>query len=288
MSADDFALAEFLQFPRVSVVVPAKNEARNLAHVFATIPSWVDEIVFVDGRSTDDSVAVVRDICPAAKIIVQEGWGKGEALRLGFAACTGDIIVMMDADGSTDGGEIARFVGALVTGADFVKGSRFASGGGSDDITFERSLGNFILSRLVNVLFGTQYTDLCYGYNAMWARHLPQLNLDCDGFEVETVLNVRAAKAGLVVHEVPSHEHQRLHGASNLRVMRDGWRIAKVIMREWASGRRRSATAVTAPDASGSAVASGPAVPTAPDESVVPSPAGEALASAQTADSAAQ
>jgi len=218
--------------PSVSVVVPAKNEERNLGHVFASIPDWVDEIVLVDGHSADGTVEVARQLCPDVRIVMQEGRGKGDALQAGFAACKGDIIVMIDADGSTDGGEIARFIGALVTGADFAKGSRFASGGGSDDITFTRRFGNWVLSSLVNLLFDTRYTDLCYGYNAFWARHLPALRLNCDGFEVETLMNIRAAKAGLRVQEVPSYEHSRVHGESNLRVIRDGWRIAKVILRE--------------------------------------------------------
>jgi glycosyltransferase involved in cell wall biosynthesis len=240
LPVDFIAPADFFRFPRVSVVLAAKNEAPNLQHVFAGIPGWVDEIVFVDGNSTDDSVAVAQQICPAAKIILQEGRGKGDALRAGFRAATGEIIVAMDADGSTDGAEIPRFVAALVTGADFVKGSRFACGGGSDDITLERRLGNMILSRLVNILFGTRYTDLCYGYNAFWARHLSGLDLDCDGFEIETVMNVRAAKAGLQIQEVPSYEHSRLHGVSNLHVVRDGWRIAKFIVRERATRRKQS------------------------------------------------
>jgi glycosyltransferase involved in cell wall biosynthesis len=225
--------------PTVSVVVPAKNEARNLPHVFASIPSWVDEVVLVDGRSVDDTVAEARRLLPGVRIVPQQGRGKGDALREGFSASRGEIIVMLDADGSTDGGEIPRFVGALVAGADFVKGSRFASGGGSDDITPTRRLGNRALSGLVNLLFGTQYTDLCYGYNAFWARHVPALDLDCDGFEIETVMNIRAAKAGLRVHEVPSHEYSRVHGESNLHVVRDGWRIAKFIVSEWLSVRRR-------------------------------------------------
>lgn len=218
--------------PTVSVVIPAKNEARNLEHVFATIPGWVTEIVLVDGHSEDDTVEVAQRLHPAVNIVHQPGRGKGDALQAGFAAAKGEIIVMMDADGSTDGTEIPRFVAALTTGADFAKGSRFASGGGSDDITFSRHLGNRILSGLVNLFFGTRYTDLCYGYNAFWAKHLARLNLDCDGFEIETVMNVRAAKAGLSIQEIPSHEHLRIHGMSNLKVVRDGLRIAKFIARE--------------------------------------------------------
>lgn len=259
MMADDRSPA-----PSVSVVVPAKNEARNLAHVFASIPSWVDEVVLVDGHSTDGTVAVARRLLPGIQVVTQPGRGKGDALRAGFQAAKGDIIVMIDADGSTDGAEIPRFMAALLAGADFVKGSRFASGGGSDDITRTRRLGNWVLSGLVNRLFGTRYTDLCYGYNAFWARHLPVLDIDCEGFEVETVMNIRAARAGLRVHEVPSHEHNRVHGVSNLHIVKDGWRIAKIIIRERLSrpaspvcmssgSSRQSLASVTQPlrDASG-------------------------------------
>ncbi|MEU7892744.1 glycosyltransferase family 2 protein [Nonomuraea sp. NPDC049152] len=232
--------------PTVSVVVPAMNEAENLPHVFATIPQWIDEIVLVDGNSVDDTVAVARRLRPNVKIVTQTGKGKGDALAAGFAACTSDIIVMIDADGSTDGHEIISFVGALVTGADFVKGSRYISGGGSDDLTFSRYFGNKVLTSLVNVFYRTKYTDLCYGYNAFWARHLPVLNLDCDGFEVETLMNVRAAKAGLRVHEVPSHERCRIHGESNLHAVRDGIRVLKTILRE---RRRRPSQPVPEPTA---------------------------------------
>jgi glycosyltransferase involved in cell wall biosynthesis len=222
----------------VSVILPAMNEAQNLPHVFSSIPAWIDEVVLVDGRSTDDTVAVARQLRPDVKIVSQTGSGKGDALLAGFAASTGDIIVMMDADGSTDGQEIVRFVTALVSGADFVKGSRFASGGGSADLTRLRRFGNRVLGGLVNCLFGTHYTDLCYGYNAFWARHLDTLALECSGFEVETLMNIRAAEAGLRVHEVASFEHARLHGVSNLRIVMDGRRIARVIVREWRQRRR--------------------------------------------------
>ncbi len=134
---------------------------------------------------------------------------------------------MLDADGSTDPQEIPRFVAALCQGADFVKGSRFAQGGGSNDLTALRSAGNWALNRVVNALYGTSYTDLCYGFNAFWARCLPYMRVDCNGFEVETLINVRIAKAGLVIHEVPSFESSRLHGSSNLSVLRDGMRVLR-------------------------------------------------------------
>ena len=219
--------------PRVSVVIPALNEAENLPHVLATLPADTYELVLVDGHSVDGTSEVAREHYPTVRIVGQQGRGKGDALQAGFAACSGDVIVMMDADGSTDGAEIERFVAALVDGADYAKGSRFMEGGGSEDITFLRRSGNRLLCGLVNRLFSTSYTDLCYGYNAFWRSALPAIMPDCRGFEVETLLNVRAAKAGLRVAEVPSVEHLRIHGESKLHPVRDGLRVLRTILREW-------------------------------------------------------
>lgn len=216
----------------MSVVIPAMNEAENLPYVFKTLPDWIHEVVLVDGRSTDNTVRVARELRPDVKVVTQRGKGKGDALISGFAACTGDIIVMIDADGSADGNEIVSYVSALVSGADFAKGSRFANGGGTDDMTPIRRLGNRALCAVVNAKFGARYTDLCYGYNAFWRRCLDDITLDCTGFEVETLMNIRVVQAGLKVQEIPSHEFDRIHGVSNLRAVRDGLRVLKVILRE--------------------------------------------------------
>ncbi len=212
--------------------MPARNEAANLPHVLVRLPRCVDEVVLVDGRSGDDTVAVARALRPDVRVVIQDGAGKGDALACGFAAARGDIIVMIDADGSHDPAEIERFVETLLAGCDFAKGSRFTAGGGSTDITPIRRAGNRVLCALVNVLFGTRYSDLCYGFNAFWSHCLGEMRLDCDGFEVETLINVRIARAGLLVSEVPSHEHPRLHGESSLRVVRDGLRVLRTILRE--------------------------------------------------------
>jgi glycosyltransferase involved in cell wall biosynthesis len=215
--------------PRVSVVIPALNEGQNLPIVLARLQRGLHELIVVDGHSTDDTVAVVRRERPDARIVMQTGRGKGNALAAGFEACSGDILVTLDADGSTDPAEIPRFVAALCNGADFVKGSRFAQGGASSDITLTRRLGNRALNALVNLLYGTSYTDLCYGFNAFWAPCLPYLRVDCDGFEIETLMNVRIAKAGLTIHEVPSYERDRINGRSNLHAIRDGIRVLLTI-----------------------------------------------------------
>jgi glycosyltransferase involved in cell wall biosynthesis len=222
-------------------VIAAMNEAENLPYVFARLPEGLHEVILVDGHSVDDTVAVARSLRPDLRIVSQTGRGKGNALADGFGVCTGEIIVALDADGSTDAAELPRFVAALCNGADFVKGSRFVQGGFSTDITRVRSVGNHLLNAFVNRLYGTHYSDLCYGYNAFWARCLPYMHVDCDGFEVETLINVRIAKAGLVVHEVPSYEHPRLHGSSNLHAVRDGSRVLRTIVLErMSTASRRS------------------------------------------------
>lgn len=216
----------------ISIVIPALNEAKNLPYVLPRIPPNVHEVILVDGYSTDDTVEIAKSLLPAIRVVYQEGRGKGAALRTGFSAATGDVIVMLDADGSTDPAEIPAFVGALCAGFDFAKGSRFLQGGGTADMPLIRQLGNQGFVSLVHLFFGGRYSDLCYGYNAFWKRVLPMLEIDCDGFEVETLMNVRALRANLKIIEVPSFEAKRVYGEGRLKAIPDGWRVLKTIFRE--------------------------------------------------------
>ncbi len=200
--------------------------------VLGRVPGDIDDLILVDGRSCDGTVAAIRRLRPDARLIQQSGRGKGNALACGFRICGGDIIVMLDGDGSTDPAEIPRFVAALHAGADFAKGSRFLAGGGSSDITWTRRVGNWGFCRLVNVLYGRAFSDLCYGYNAFWADCRHWFRLENEGFEVEALLTVQTVLAGLSVREVPSFESARAYGSSNLRPVRDGLRILRIIMSE--------------------------------------------------------
>jgi glycosyltransferase involved in cell wall biosynthesis len=212
----------------------------------------VHEVILVDGNSVDGTVAAARAALPSIRVVQQTRRGKGNALACGFAAATGDIIIMFDADGSADPAEIPRFVDALLAGADFAKGTRFSDGGRSDDLTRFRAVGNSFLCLLANRMLRAKYTDLCYGYNAFWTDILDSLELVDhrlvtadpnrmlwgDGFEVETVINCRIASAALRVAEVGSAEKCRIHGESNLRAISDGFRVLHTIRIE----RRRART----------------------------------------------
>lgn len=242
--------------PTVSIVVPARNEARNLEVVLPLLPA-VHQVVLVDGHSVDDTIATARRVMPGIHVVQQTRKGKGNALACGFAAATGDIIVMFDADGSADPNEIPAFVRALVEGADVAKGSRFTNGGGSEDITRFRSLGNLFLNTVTNVLLGSRYTDLCYGYNAFWRRLVPGLHLPDhaveaadmtwgDGFEIETVLNCRFFLGGARIVEVGSVEKSRIFGESNLNAIRDGFRVLRTILSERTHARTTARQAASA------------------------------------------
>ncbi len=249
--------------PTVTIIVPAKNEAANLRAVLPTLPD-VHEVILVDGDSVDDTVEAARSVMPDIKVVQQTRKGKGNALACGFNAATGDIIVMFDADGSADPAEIPAYVHALVNGADFAKGSRFIEGGGSDDITLLRHAGAAGLHMLVNLTFRQRFSDLCYGYNAFWTSLVPQLDLPDphadvpagemvwgDGFEIETVINLRMVTAGVTIREVPSVERLRMHGESNLRTFTDGFRVLRTILSERRrafQGRRATPTTPAAPE----------------------------------------
>lgn len=221
-----------LKSVRTSIIIPTLNEAGNLPLVLPRVPDWVHELIIVDGCSTDGTVEVARQLRPDARIVLERRRGKGAALRAGFGAATGDVIVMLDADGSMDPQEAILYLGALLAGADFVKGSRFVQGGGTDDMSPIRMTGNWLLTQAVRLLYGGSFSDLCYGYMGFWRRHLSVLNPDSDGFEIETLLSVRALCSGLRIFEVPSFEASRVHGVSNLRTLPDGWRVLKTILRE--------------------------------------------------------
>jgi hypothetical protein len=232
-------------------VIPALNEAANLGLVLGGLPP-VHEVIVVDGGSADDTVRVARQACPHAVVLRQTRTGKGNALACGFAASRGDIVVTLNADGSADPGEIPRYVGALLAGAEVAHGSRYGEGG--ENLTGGRleRLGDAVLSRLVGAFFGTRLTDLSSGYNAYWRALLPALDLPGpqvaglkrgraawgDGPEIEPLVNIRMAAQGLRVVEVASVGYPSIHGDDRRRLLSRAWRALRTLCAEYLRRRR--------------------------------------------------
>lgn len=233
-------LLERHHMARVSLLIPALNEAKNIAFLLenkmALLPSLA-EITVIDGGSTDATAHVAAAL--GARIILQKGSGKGDALRQAFEGDhAGDIIVIMDADGSNRPEELPELVGAIVNGADIAKGSRFLKGGGSTDLSFIRKIGNKLFVWVVNRAWSGEYTDLCYGFMAFRRDAVRKLVpiLESKHFQIETEICIKARKLGLKVVEIPSIELKRRHGNSKLRGFHDSLSIAKAILGELFSG----------------------------------------------------
>jgi len=214
----------------VSVVIPTLDEERNIAWVLERVPP-VQEVIVVDGRSMDRTIDAARAARPDVRIVHELRRGKGAALRAGFSVASGDVIVMMDADGSMHPAELTRYVALIAAGYDLVKGSRFLAGGGTADISRLRAAGNLALLGFANWLFYCEFTELCYGFMALRRSAVPQLRLTADGFEIEAQIVASALRQGLRVAEVPSFEAARRNGVSNLRTFRDGSRVLRELVR---------------------------------------------------------
>jgi len=218
------------------VIIPALNEEEGIGPTIREIMNVLDSplLLLIDGNSVDGTVKIAKDL--GVEVISQNGKGKGAALRQAFEykGLDGDLIIIIDADRSMDPKEAPMFIEALKLGADVVKGSRFLPNGYSMDMDLVRRVGNRIFVSLVNFIWSTSYTDLCYGFMAFRRESLKKLSprLGSKDFEIEAEICIKARKLGLRVVEVPSVEFRRGYGRSRLRTFRDGFLIFLRILRE--------------------------------------------------------
>jgi glycosyltransferase involved in cell wall biosynthesis len=235
-TSEGFAKVSRITASNVGIVIPAMNEEKNIAIVLRRLNDLgYDNILVIDGQSKDNTIKVAEKY--GAKVVFQNHQGKGNAIRqvLSNRYFDVDAIVLMDADCSMDPEEIPGFIKALNSGVDVVKGSRFLRGGRTLDMEAMRRFGNSIMTIIVNLIWSSNYTDLCYGYFAFNKHAIEKLSpvLKSDGFEIETEIFIKALDLGLVVREIPSIEYERKHGISNLHTFRDGYRILKTIFQQF-------------------------------------------------------
>ncbi len=218
--------------PEVSIIIPTLNEKRNIGEVLHSVKrvlkDYSYEIIVVDKHSPDGTASIARSL--GARVMYDD-LGKGSALVKGMKSARGRVIVSMDADLSNNPSELRLLISGIQIGYDVCMGSRFLTGGGSDDMPPFRKFGNKVFVSLVNLLYGSKYTDMCYGYRSFSRRAVRKLNLREKGFGIETEINIKTQKAGLKAMEVPSYEKKRGSGEAKLRSFSDGYRILKTIFR---------------------------------------------------------
>jgi glycosyltransferase involved in cell wall biosynthesis len=242
-------------YPLVSVIVPTRNEAKNLEIVLpaiAAVRPAVHEIIVVDGNSTDGSIDVARRVLPSVKRSPRPARARATRWRAGSPPPPGDVVVMFDADGSPTRPRSPRSWPRSSRAPTSPRAAASHPAAAATTSPCCAAAATRGLNGVANTLFGTAYSDLCYGYNAFWADLLPLLDLPPieapataagmlwgDGFEIETVLNCRVAAAGLRITEVPSVERQRMFGETNLRTFADGARVLRTLIAEHRRARTR-------------------------------------------------
>ena len=220
----------------ISIIIPTLNEEKNLPIILDDITTFFKnenykyELIVVDGQSNDNTVKTAKTL--GAKVLTDNN-GKGSALRKGMEYAKGDIIITMDADCSNTAREIGLLVEGIKAGYDICMGSRFIQGGGTKDMPPYRKIGNKFFVLTVNLIWGMNYSDLCYSYRSLRKNCIRKLNLESDGFGIETEMAIKAGKQNMKVLEVPSCEKLRRYGKGKLRTFRDGWQILKTILNEF-------------------------------------------------------
>jgi len=202
---------------RVSVVIPAKNEALTIRDIIKEAKKYAFEVLVIDGNSQDDTRKIAEQ--EGAKVFQDAGKGKGVAVRLGIEKAQGDIIVFIDADGSHDPRDIPKLVIPIVPKdeADMVIASR--GKGGSDELQGDidkctRQLGSEIIVLIINLRWKQRLTDVQNGFRAIRASVAKSLNLKENITTIEQEMVMKALKKGLRISEVPSHEYERKYGTS--------------------------------------------------------------------------
>jgi dolichol-phosphate mannosyltransferase len=218
----------------VTVIIPARNEEQTLGSIIEKARPVCDEIVVVDGHSTDGTVEVATR--HGVRVVQDNRKGKGDAIRVGARAATGDIIVFVDADGSHDPADIPRLVEPIQRGeADLVIGSR--GRGGSDELHGDiekllRLVGSDLILIGINWRFKAALTDSQNGFRAIRRRVILDLNLRENITTIEQEMTIKALKKGYVVSEVPTHEYARLAGESTIRLRKVWFRYVYSFLRD--------------------------------------------------------
>lgn len=218
-----------------SLIIPALNEEGCIGKTIVEIPrNFIDEIIVIDGHSTDNTINEAKEVLgPNDRVIIQKRKGWGAALREAFELASGEIVIVMDADGSQNPKDITSLLERLDSETKFAMASRYKAGGKSEDDTLIRGFGNWLFTKLTNLIHGTGVTDVLYFFFAIHRKNIAKLNLQSAGYEICIELMVKVKQAGLQIEEVPVTERPRLQGESKVNAFWDGLRILRAILHKY-------------------------------------------------------
>ena len=209
---------------KVTVVIPTKDEERSIGEVIRAVRPYCSEIIVVDGHSKDNTRKIGESL--GAKVFLDDGKGKGAALRIGAQKASNPILVYIDADGSHDPKDIPKLVKPIIEKkADLVLGSRMR--GGSDELhgtfyEFIKLMGSSIITLAINYRFGKSITDYQNGFRAIRKNVMNSIGTTENIFTIEQEMAMKCLKKGYKVVEVPTHEYARKYGASHIKL----WKVS--------------------------------------------------------------
>lgn len=212
---------------KVTVVIPTYDEEGSIEKTITEIPrKYIDEIIVVD-RSSDRTAQIAKRL--GCRVLRQQGKGFGNALRQGIENASGDIVLIMDADGSQNPRDIPMLINRVREGYDYVLASRYTVGSHSEDDTLLRSFGNWLITWTFNRMFHVNTSDSIFLFTAVRKKEYERLNLRSDGFEYCIELLAKAYVAGLKMVEIPSIERKRYAGRTKVNDFLTGYNLLKSI-----------------------------------------------------------
>jgi glycosyltransferase involved in cell wall biosynthesis len=219
-----------------TLLLPALNEIDALRVVIPQIQrEWVDEIIVIDGGSTDGTLEYVRSCGLTVHSQSHRGYGRG--MLQGLQMAKGDIIVEFTPDGNSIPQDIPRIIAKVREGYDLVIGSRYLGSAKSDDDDWLTAKGNWLFTAVVNLFFGARYTDVLVGFRAFRRDEALKLHFDAPGLSWPCQSSMRFARAGLRVTEIPACEPARIGGARKMKPFKTGWEITALILRDFVTFR---------------------------------------------------
>ena len=222
--------------PTRALIILTLNEIEGSRALYSQIPFHLfDRVLLVDGGSTDGTRQFWKDT--GVEVFPRNSPGRGSAFLFALESCREDILLFFSPDGNEDPKGISAILDAL-DNADLAIATRFGRGGTSEDAGALRALGNLFFTCICNIFFRCNVTDAVNGFRGIWRNKMTGLNLPHSRFEIELQMTIRAARTGLKIAEVPTHEGPRIGGVSKVNSFAVGASFLVLILKEMLSGKR--------------------------------------------------